>query len=182
MAQLRINIPIDPIRLSKEKLSDNWNFVTALYKNLTHTHEDHNIHSLPNKEEKNVFGYYPSNQVHGPKRSIEQVYPEHHYFPGTSRPPLQPLYQFESNLQQQKSYFAPGPGKYSVGKLEKFSSTSMTQLSSSPNKGKWSVNSLMFQNNLMPVIDRIKEILLKSSHDTEKIRQIKMLLNIPLNE
>ena len=34
----------------------------------------------------------------------------------------------------------------------------------------------------MPIIDRIKEILLKSSHDTEKIRQIKMLLNIPLNE
>ena len=40
----------------------------------------------------------------------------------------------------------------------------------------------MFQNNLMPIIDRIKEILLKASHDTEKIRQIKMLLNIPLNE
>lgn len=34
----------------------------------------------------------------------------------------------------------------------------------------------------MPIIDRIKEILIKSSHDTEKIRQIKMLLNIPLNE
>lgn len=40
----------------------------------------------------------------------------------------------------------------------------------------------MFQNNLMPIVDRIKEILLKASHDTEKIRQIKMLLNIPLNE
>lgn len=53
---------------------------------------------------------------------------------------------------------------------------------SSPNKGKWSVNSVMFQNNLMPIVDRIKEILLKASHDTEKIRQIKMLLNIPLNE
>lgn len=53
---------------------------------------------------------------------------------------------------------------------------------SSPNKGKWSVNSHMFQNNLVPIIDRVKEILLKSSHDTEKIRQVKMLLNIPLNE
>lgn len=40
----------------------------------------------------------------------------------------------------------------------------------------------MFQNNLVPIIDRVKEILLKSSHDTEKIRQVKMLLNIPLNE
>jgi hypothetical protein len=32
------------------------------------------------------------------------------------------------------------------------------------------------------VIDRVKEILLKNSHDIEKIRQIKMLLSIPLNE
>jgi hypothetical protein len=56
------------------------------------------------------------------------------------------------------------------------------QGNNSPNKGKWSVNSHMFQNNLVPIIDRVKEILLKSSHDTEKIRQVKMLLNIPLNE
>lgn len=40
----------------------------------------------------------------------------------------------------------------------------------------------MFQSNLVPIIDRVKEILLKTSHDTEKIRQIKMLLNIPLNQ
>jgi hypothetical protein len=40
----------------------------------------------------------------------------------------------------------------------------------------------MFQNNLVPIIDRIKEILLKPAHDVEKIRQVKMLLNIPLNE
>jgi len=42
------------------------------------------------------------------------------------------------------------------------------------------VNSHMFQNNLVPIIDRIKEILLKSSNNTEKIRQVKLLLNIPL--
>ena len=80
MAQLRINIPIDPIKLSKEKLNDNWAFITALYKYLTHTHEDHNHHhSVPQKEEKNVFGFYPSNHnnnshttqyTHNPKRSI----------------------------------------------------------------------------------------------------------------
>lgn len=79
----------------------------------------------------------------------------------------------------QKSYY--NASKYSVGKLYKESSTSQGG-TSSPNKGKWSVNSHMFHNNLMPIIDRVKEILLKSSHDTEKIRQIKMLLNIPLNE
>lgn len=49
-------------------------------------------------------------------------------------------------------------------------------------KGKWSVNAQMFQNNQSAVIDRIKEILFKSSTDTEKIRQIKMLLNIPIEE
>lgn len=52
----------------------------------------------------------------------------------------------------------------------------------SPMKGKWSVNSHMFQNNQSAVVDRVKEILLKNSHDTEKIRQIKMLLNIPIEE
>lgn len=53
---------------------------------------------------------------------------------------------------------------------------------SSPSKGKWSVGSQMFQNNYHAVIDRVKEILLKGSHDTEKIRQIKMLLGMPLDE
>jgi hypothetical protein len=56
-----------------------------------------------------------------------------------------------------------------------------TNGNNSPNKGKWSVNSHMFQSNLVPVIDRAKEILLKPAHDIEKIRQIKVLLNIPLN-
>jgi hypothetical protein len=51
-----------------------------------------------------------------------------------------------------------------VGKLGK--ETMVLQGNSSPNKGKWSVNSHMFQNNLVPIIDRVKEILLKSSHDT----------------
>lgn len=40
----------------------------------------------------------------------------------------------------------------------------------------------MFQNNNNAVIDRVKEILLKGSHDTEKIRQIKMLLGMPVEE
>ena len=52
----------------------------------------------------------------------------------------------------------------------------------SPMKGKWSVNSHMFQNNQNDVVDRIKEILLKNSHDTEKIRQLKMLLNISIED
>ena len=40
----------------------------------------------------------------------------------------------------------------------------------------------MLQNSFVPIIDRVKEILLKSAHDVEKIRQIKMLLSVPLNE
>ena len=38
------------------------------------------------------------------------------------------------------------------------------------------------ENIYYAIIDRVKEILLKASHDVEKIRQIKMLLNIPLND
>lgn len=38
MAQLKTNVPIDPIKLSKERLNDNWTFVTALYRYLTHGH------------------------------------------------------------------------------------------------------------------------------------------------
>lgn len=90
----------------------------------------------------------------------------------------QPFYPIENlYCQQQKGLYG---SKYSVGKLYK--EPAVQAGSSSPNKGKWSVNSHMFQNNLVPIIDRVKEILLKSSHDTEKIRQVKMLLNIPLNE
>ena len=40
----------------------------------------------------------------------------------------------------------------------------------------------MFQNNNNAVIDRVKYILLKGSHDTEKVRQIKMLLGLPIDE
>lgn len=43
-----------------------------------------------------------------------------------------------------------------------------------------SVGAQIFQNNNNAVIDRVKEILLKGSHDTEKVRQIKMLLGISL--
>ena len=52
----------------------------------------------------------------------------------------------------------------------------------SPVKGKWSVNSQMFKNNQSAVVDRVKEILLKSAGDTEKIKQIKILLGIPIEE
>ena len=51
---------------------------------------------------------------------------------------------------------------------------------SSPMKGKWSVSSQFFQTNHHAIIDRVKEILLKNLNDTEKIWQIKMLMNIPV--
>jgi len=34
MAQLKIVLPFDPFKLSKEKLPDNWNFIAALYRYL----------------------------------------------------------------------------------------------------------------------------------------------------
>ena len=86
----------------------------------------------------------------------------------------QPFMPVENNYSSHSIYNA---SKYSVGKLYHETSGMV-----SPSKGKWSVNSHMFQNNLVPIIDRIKEILLKPAHDVEKIRQVKMLLNIPLND
>ena len=112
MAQLRINIPIDPIKLSKEKLGDNWAFVTALYRYLSQNHEE----SLQPKEEKPSFSYFPQtmapNNPQGGKRSIDQVYPEH-FCQGN---PRQPFFQIENTIQQ-KSVF--NSGKYSLGKLFK---------------------------------------------------------------
>ena len=40
MVQLKINIQIDPIRLSKEKINDNWAFICALYKYLNPNSEE----------------------------------------------------------------------------------------------------------------------------------------------
>ncbi len=52
---------------------------------------------------------------------------------------------------------------------------------SSPVKGKWSVSSNFFGSNNHAIIDRVKQILLKSSNDTEKIRQVKMLMGISID-
>ena len=94
MAQLKLHIHIDPIKLSREKLSDNWPFISALYKHLTQIHEEPQI--VP-KEEKPSFGYFPqmiapsNNSTISPcangKRSIDQVYPDN-FFQGVARQPF----------------------------------------------------------------------------------------------
>lgn len=38
MAQMKINIPIDPVRLSKDKINDNWSFAGLLFRYLTQSH------------------------------------------------------------------------------------------------------------------------------------------------
>ncbi len=82
-----------------------------------------------------------------------------------------------SHLDQQAS-----DKSWSVGKLPIREHMGIFEMSSQENSGKYSVNSHIFQNNYNAVIDRVKEILFKNSHDIEKIRQIKILLNIPLND
>ena len=171
--QLKVSIAFDPIKLSKEKLNDNWAFVVALHRYLTQNCEDFQPRNAPEELKLPTF-YHSFGNLMGPKRSLEHVYPDP-FMQGMLR---QPFYPIENIYQQKNTYTASS--KYSVGKLYK--EPLAMQGSNSPNKGKWSVNSHMFQNNLVPIIDRVKEILLKSSHDTEKIRQVKMLLNIPLNE
>mgnify|MGYP000953438981 CR=1 len=101
--------------------------------------------------------------MYPPKRSLEQLYPDNFY----QNMGRQPFFQLDHNviqhnsnamqqnhaMMQQKSFY--NASKYSVGKNVK--ENAMVQMSGgSPNKGKWSVNSHMFQNNLAPIIDRIK--------------------------
>lgn len=159
--QLKIHVPMDPIKLSKQKLTDNWTFVSGLHRYLTHNQEE--THSNTPIEDKPAHSLYhpiippnPSNfnlhQSHSglptPKRTLDQVYGSDPFY----NQMRQPFHQVDSNYHQ-KSYH--NASKYSVGKLYKESS-GVSVGGSSPNKGKWSVNSYMFQNNLAPIIDRVK--------------------------
>lgn len=53
--QLKIPIPFDPIRLSKEKLNDNWPFLQAFYRYLTQNTEE----AYPAEEMKMPSFYHP---------------------------------------------------------------------------------------------------------------------------
>lgn len=48
--------------------------------------------------------------------------------------------------------------------------------------GKSSVSSELFQSNFVGVIDRAKEILSMPMPDSEKVNQLRMLLNVPMKE
>jgi hypothetical protein len=79
MVQLKIGIPVDVVKLSKEKLHDQWTFVSLFYKYLTQSHEEtYPIASC--HEEKPAFSYFPQmvatnlTAMYAPKRSLEQVY------------------------------------------------------------------------------------------------------------
>jgi hypothetical protein len=67
-------------------------------------------------------------------------------------------------------------------KITQYLKENVGRFNMSPNKGKWSVGSLMFHNIHNVVADRVKEIILKDLTDSEKIRQITMLLGMPLKE
>ena len=47
-----------------------------------------------------------------------------------------------------------------------------------PVNGKSSVSSELFSNNYVALIDRLKDILTKKESDQEKVRQLRMLLNV----
>jgi hypothetical protein len=145
--QLKIPIPFDPVRLSKEKLNDNWPFLQAFYRYLTHAGEENYTQPMPEELKMPYYHQIPhAFPMAQPKRTPDP-FPD--YFSGVMR---QPFYPIDNIYQQQKALFSNG-SKYSVGKLYK---EPQVQGGSSPNKGKWSVNSHMFQNNLVPIIDRVK--------------------------
>jgi hypothetical protein len=110
--QLKISIAFDPIKLSKEKLNDNWAFIVAFYKYLTQNCEEYQNHNVQEDiKMANFFNPYNTNPM-GPKRSIEHVYPEQ-FFQGLMRQPFYPI----ENIYQQKAIYSAS--KYSVGKLYK---------------------------------------------------------------
>jgi len=49
-------------------------------------------------------------------------------------------------------------------------------------KGKSSVSSELFRNDYSVIVERAKDILIKVMGDSEKVRQLKLLLNVPLVE
>lgn len=65
--QLKISIVFDPIKLSKEKLNDNWAFVVAFHRYLTQNCED-----FAPQEEPKLPNFYHSfgGNVMGPKRTL----------------------------------------------------------------------------------------------------------------
>lgn len=70
--QLKIPIPLDPVKLSKEKLNDNWSFILAFHKYLTQNCDE----QYPAEEMKAPSYYHPfPPTMLPPKRPAEHVYP-----------------------------------------------------------------------------------------------------------
>jgi hypothetical protein len=118
--QLKIPIPFDPLRLSKEKLNDNWPFLQALYRYLTHAADDAYPPAPPEDHKMPTF-YHPLPHTHthsfplAPPKRTPDPFPE--YFSGVMRQPFYPIENIYQQQQQQKSMF--NGSKYSVGKLYK---------------------------------------------------------------
>ena len=48
--------------------------------------------------------------------------------------------------------------------------------------GKSSVSSELFQSNFSVVIDRARDILTRSEEDSEKVKKLRLLLDVPMKE
>lgn len=86
--------------------------------------------------------------------------------------------------QQPDDYFEDAPVKFVGGKRDHQTFVQQKEnflYNRCPVKGKSSVSSELFRNDYSVIVERAKEILGKELDDTEKVRQLKLLLNVPLN-
>lgn len=157
-------------KVVKRKFLENWNLINGIYKLLTTDDSAAEDHLLNLKTGKRTYdAAFPESLFGSASKQSQQI-----------QPPTTTNYNFMLPVWERNPFSLQFPNTSNLPT----NSMKINHLKDacSPMKGKWSVNSNMFQNNQNAVVDRIKEILLKNSHDTEKIRQLKMLLNIPVEE
>lgn len=111
------------------------------------------------------------------KRTYDMAFPDHQFESGAK----------ENQYNQNMNYVVPVWERSALNlcfnnpmnpiKANPFSKDSFGTCS--PVKGKWSVNSHTFENSSNAVLDRIKSIIMKCTDDQEKVKQMKILLNLP---
>lgn len=192
LLQQSVLIPFDVNKIAKRKFLENWQLINNFYR---HFIEEASSNQAP-QEDNSYPGPQPNHMMHmspahfqtSGSKSLNKKKPQF-----ICPPPYEP--EFCAYSPRQFSYSIPhypqSPQDLALT-IKQLAQNSLNMTNhlkenmnihnSSPSKGKWSVGSQMLQSNQSAIIDRLKEILLKASNDTEKIRQIKMLLGMPVDE
>lgn len=111
------------------------------------------------------------------KRAYEAAFPEHQFESGAKENQYNPNMNIVLPVWERSALNLCFNNPMNPVKANPFSKESLGTCS--PVKGKWSVNSQTFQNSGNAVLDRIKSIVSKGVGDHEKVKQMKILLNLP---